>query len=40
VKATDDSPAQLLDATGAPIKLTPGRTWVSIPPPGKGTVNG
>ena len=24
-------PAQLLDGAGAPIKLTPGQTWVELP---------
>ncbi len=28
------------DATGAPIKLTPGRTWVELPPIGGATVTG
>jgi hypothetical protein len=28
------------DAAGAPIKLTPGRTWVELPPIGGGTVTG
>jgi hypothetical protein len=26
-----------LDADGNPVKLTPGRTWVALPPPGEGT---
>jgi hypothetical protein len=39
-KPAPEAPAQLLDASGAPIKLTPGRTWVSLPSPGMATVNG
>jgi Protein of unknown function (DUF3048) N-terminal domain/Protein of unknown function (DUF3048) C-terminal domain len=29
-------PTAFLDSTGAPIALTPGRTWVLLPPPGGG----
>ena len=25
-----------VDADGNPVKLTPGRTWVALPPPGEG----
>jgi Protein of unknown function (DUF3048) N-terminal domain/Protein of unknown function (DUF3048) C-terminal domain len=39
-KPAPEAPAQLLDAAGAPIKLTPGRTWVSLPAPGMATVTG
>jgi hypothetical protein len=36
-KPSPDAVTQYLDAAGAPIKLTPGRTWVSLPPPGGAT---
>jgi hypothetical protein len=39
VKASPEAPTQYLDAAGAPIKLTPGRTWISLPPPGNATLN-
>jgi hypothetical protein len=29
-----------VDAAGAPIKLTPGRTWVELPPNGGGAITG
>jgi hypothetical protein len=32
VKNSAESPTQFLDPSGAPIKLTPGRTWVSLAP--------
>ena len=32
--ALDRPPTQYLDAAGAPIRLTPGRTWVELPEPG------
>jgi hypothetical protein len=35
-----ESPTQYLDATGATITLTPGRTWVALPAPGSGEVRG
>jgi hypothetical protein len=31
VRPTANQPVQLLDAAGAPIALTPGRTWVALP---------
>jgi len=31
-------PAQLLDESGAPIKLLPGRTWVELPEPGGANI--
>jgi hypothetical protein len=34
VKPAANAPTQYLDATGAPIRLTPGRTWVELPEPG------
>ncbi|MBV8160555.1 MAG: DUF3048 domain-containing protein [Acidimicrobiia bacterium] len=33
-KPADDTPASFTDATGAPIKLTPGTTWVEVQPVG------
>jgi hypothetical protein len=38
VKLTAESPTQYLDAGNAPIRLTPGRTWVSLPKPDNATV--
>jgi hypothetical protein len=38
VKTAPDAPTMYLDASGAPIKLTPGRTWISLPPPGNATL--
>jgi len=40
VKPSAEAPTQYLDATGAPIKLTPGRTWVALPPPGGAEITG
>jgi hypothetical protein len=34
VKPALNMPAQYFDAAGAPIRLTPGRTWVELPEPG------
>lgn len=34
VKTAANSPTRYLDAAGAPIGLTPGRTWVELPEPG------
>ena len=34
VKPAANAPTQYLDAAGAPIRLTPGRTWVELPEPG------
>ena len=31
---------QYLDADGNPISLTPGQTWVNLPPPGRATIAG
>jgi hypothetical protein len=39
-KDAPDKPTQFLDATGAPIKLTPGRTWVSLAPPESASITG
>ena len=27
------------DANGAPLKLTPGQTWLELPKPGNGSLN-
>lgn len=40
VKPTLEAVTQFLDASGAPIGLTPGRTWVALAPPGGATVTG
>lgn len=34
VKPSLEAPTQYLDASGAPVRLTPGRTWVALPEPG------
>jgi Protein of unknown function (DUF3048) N-terminal domain/Protein of unknown function (DUF3048) C-terminal domain len=34
VKPAANAPTQFLDGAGAPIRLTPGRTWVALPEPG------
>jgi hypothetical protein len=34
VKPAANAPAQYYDAAGAPVRLTPGRTWVELPEPG------
>lgn len=39
-KPSTDAITTFVDATGAPIKLSPGRTWVELPPPGGATVTG
>lgn len=39
-KPSVEAIATYTDAAGAPIKLTPGRTWVELPPIGGGTVTG
>lgn len=39
-KPSPEAATQFLDAAGAPVKLTPGRTWVSLAPPGGGTITG
>jgi len=38
VKTAANSPTRYLDAAGAPIALTPGRTWVELPEPGSTTI--
>lgn len=38
VRPTPGDVTQWLDATGQPIALSPGRTWVALPPPGTATV--
>lgn len=37
-RASDDQVTQYVDAAGAPIRLTPGRTWVELPIPGAATL--
>jgi hypothetical protein len=39
-KSAPEAPTQFLDAAGAPIRLTPGRTWVSLAPPDSATITG
>jgi len=39
-KPSTDAITTYTDAAGAPIKLTPGRTWVELPPPDGATVTG
>lgn len=38
VRPNIDAPLQLLAADGSPIKLTPGQTWVELPPSGGAAV--
>jgi hypothetical protein len=40
VKPAPEAVTQYVDAAGTPIKLTPGRTWVALPPPGGATQTG
>ncbi|MGE3619401.1 MAG: DUF3048 domain-containing protein [Acidimicrobiia bacterium] len=40
VKPTPEDVTQYLDAAGQPIALSPGRTWVALPPPGGAAVLG
>lgn len=40
VKPSLGAVTQYLDTAGAPIGLTPGRTWVALAPPGGATVTG
>jgi hypothetical protein len=40
MKSAPETPTQFVDAAGAPIKLTPGRTWVSLAPPDSATITG
>jgi hypothetical protein len=37
-KADPDSPTTYTTADGQPLRLTPGRTWVELLPPGSGDV--
>lgn len=37
-KAADDQPLQLFDATGAPLMLAPGNTWVELVPAQDGSL--
>ena len=39
-KLAAEAATQYTDSTGAPIKLSPGRTWVALPPPDSATVTG
>jgi hypothetical protein len=39
-KATTDAVTTYMDAAGAPIKLTPGRTWVELTPNGGAAITG
>lgn len=38
-RPSDGAPLSLVDASGAPIKLAPGRTWVELAPKGSATLN-
>jgi flagellar biosynthesis chaperone FliJ len=40
VRPKPESVTQYLDSTGADIRLSPGRTWIALAPPGRATVNG
>jgi len=37
-KPSLEAPTQYLDATGQPVRLTPGRTWVALAEPGTATL--
>jgi hypothetical protein len=37
-RPTEQSPPVLTDASGQPIKLTPGRTWIELPKAGGATI--
>jgi hypothetical protein len=37
-RTAPESVTEYLDASGAPIRLTPGRTWVELPKPGSATL--
>jgi Protein of unknown function (DUF3048) N-terminal domain/Protein of unknown function (DUF3048) C-terminal domain len=39
-KASVEAVTQYVDSAGAPIGLTPGRTWVALVPPGGATITG
>jgi hypothetical protein len=36
MKGAADAPTTYVDGTGAPLRLTPGQTWVEVLPPGSG----
>jgi hypothetical protein len=38
-RPADESPFKLTDAAGATVALTPGRTWVELPPPGGASIS-
>ncbi len=38
-KGSADAPTSYVDANGAPLRLTPGQTWVEVLPPGSGEVS-
>src|SRR5918993_561400 len=38
LKPSPDAPTAYVDTTGAPLRLTPGQTWVEVLPPGAGDV--
>jgi hypothetical protein len=37
-KPSPDAPTTYMDANGEPLRLTPGRTWIEMLPPGSGEV--
>ena len=37
-KPSADAPTTYVDSEGAPLRLTPGQTWVEVLPPGSGAV--
>jgi hypothetical protein len=37
-KADANSVTTFTDANGAPLKLTPGQTWLELPKPGDGSL--
>lgn len=39
-KASPEAVTEYLDSAGAPIALTPGQTWIELPPPGAAKVAG
>lgn len=38
-KASAEAVTEYLDSSGAPVRLTPGQTWVELPVPGRATVD-
>jgi hypothetical protein len=38
-KPDNVTPTKYADASGTPILLTPGQTWVELPPPGSGSTS-